>query len=155
MVVKTELCSFSENRVYPGHGIRFIKRDGQPLLLSSSKSKSLYNQRKKPAKLTWTQAWRRLNKKGKEEGVAKKKARRVIKVQRAIVGATLDELSKKRQITKPKNVATEAALKEVKERAKTAAGVKKAAVVTKGAAPVIPKNQRPIHNARSGASTRR
>lgn len=33
----------------------------------------MYNQRKKPAKLTWTQAWRRLNKKGKEEGVVKKK----------------------------------------------------------------------------------
>ena len=25
MVVKTELCAFSENRIYPGHGIKFIK----------------------------------------------------------------------------------------------------------------------------------
>ena len=25
MVVKTELCAFSEYRIYPGHGIRFIK----------------------------------------------------------------------------------------------------------------------------------
>lgn len=39
------------------------------------------------------------------------RARRVVKVQRAIVGATLEELSKKRQIAKPVSVATEAALK--------------------------------------------
>ncbi len=58
MVVKTDLCSFSENRIYPGHGIRFIRRDGQTLIFANSKSKSLYNQRKKPAKLQWTQAWR-------------------------------------------------------------------------------------------------
>jgi len=25
MVVKTELCAFSEYRIYPGHGIKFIK----------------------------------------------------------------------------------------------------------------------------------
>jgi ribosomal protein L24E len=26
---RTELCAFSEYRVYPGHGQRFIRRDGQ------------------------------------------------------------------------------------------------------------------------------
>ncbi len=41
----------------------------------------------------WTQAWRRLNKKGKEEGVVRKKARRVVKAARAIVGASLDDVS--------------------------------------------------------------
>jgi ribosomal protein L24E len=44
------------------------------VLLSTSKTKRLYIlNKKKPAKLMWTQAWRRLNKKGKEEGVVKKK----------------------------------------------------------------------------------
>jgi hypothetical protein len=33
----------------------------------------MMNQRKKPAKLMWTQAWRRLNKKGKEEGASKRR----------------------------------------------------------------------------------
>jgi large subunit ribosomal protein L24e len=41
--------------------------------LSTSKCKSLVHQKKKSAKLVWTQAWRRLHKKGKEEGVAKKR----------------------------------------------------------------------------------
>ena len=45
----------------------------QPVLLSSSKCKSMLNQRKKPQLLHWTQTWRRLNKKGKDEGLAKKK----------------------------------------------------------------------------------
>jgi len=41
----------------------------------------------------WTQAWRRLNKKGKDEGVVRKKARKIVKAARAIVGASLDEVS--------------------------------------------------------------
>ena len=150
MVVKTELCAFSEYRIYPGHGVRFIRRDGQPVTLSSSKCKSLLNDRKKPAKLMWTQAWRRLNKKGKDEGIVRKKARRVVKAARPIVGATLEELAKKKQATKPKNTATEAALKEVKERSKTAK-----APVTKsphGHMASVPKHQKSgTFNARGGS----
>ena len=33
----------------------------------------MLNQRKKPAKLTWTLAWRRLNKKTKDDNASKKK----------------------------------------------------------------------------------
>lgn len=29
MVIKTEVCAFSDYRIYPGHGVRFIRRDGQ------------------------------------------------------------------------------------------------------------------------------
>ena len=29
MVVKTELCTFSEWRIYPGHGRRFVAKDGR------------------------------------------------------------------------------------------------------------------------------
>ena len=94
----------------------------------------------------WTQAWRRLNKKGKDEGIARKKTRRMVKVQRAIVGASLEELAKKKQVSKPKakvSAADAAAAKEVKDRAKLAAKKNKAAnqgapaqkVITKG-----PKN---------------
>jgi hypothetical protein len=44
-----------------------------------------------------------MNKKGKDENIGgKKKARRTIKVLRAIVGATVEELKSKRQATKPK-----------------------------------------------------
>jgi len=29
MVIKTELCSFSEYRIYPGHGRRYVAKDGR------------------------------------------------------------------------------------------------------------------------------
>ncbi|RYG68310.1 hypothetical protein EON64_05455 [archaeon] len=149
---RTELCAFSEYRIYPGHGIKYIRRDGQPVTLSGSKSKRLLLNRKKPAKLMWTQAWRRLNKKGKDEGVVRKKARRLVKTARPIVGASLDEIHKKRQqaAKAQKSAPTEAALKEVKERAKAA---QKSSAV-KGPAQNkanIPKHQQGAHNARGGS----
>ncbi|CAM9532207.1 unnamed protein product [Ectocarpus sp. 13 AM-2016] len=96
MVIKTEVCAFSDTRIYPGHGVRFIRRDGQPITLFSAKCKSLLKQRKKPAKLTWTQAWRRLNKKIKVEEVTRRRTRKTTKLNRAIVGASLEEIKKKR-----------------------------------------------------------
>eukprot|EP01039_Chlorochromonas_danica_P007941 gene7941-8760_t len=153
MVVKTELCAFSEYRIYPGHGQRFIRKDGQPVTLSTSKCKRLLLNRKKPAKLMWTQAWRRLNKKGKDEGIVRKKARRVVKTARAIVGATLEDIHKKRQLAskaqKTATAATEAALKEVKDRTKT----QKTQAVKGPTAPKanVPKHQQSSHNARGGA----
>ena len=107
-------------RVYPGHGIRLIRRDGQPVLLGSAKVKSLLRQGKKPGKLMWTQTWRRLNKKGKDDGSNRKKRVKKAVVQRAIVGASVDVLKGMRKATVPKakSAATEAALKEVKANKK-------------------------------------
>jgi len=95
----------------------FIRRDGKPVFLGSSKAYSLTLQRKKPAKLVWTQAWRRLHKKGLSETTARKKSRKRSKVQRAVVGLSLDDI-KKRAAQKPefRNAQREAALKEVKTR---------------------------------------
>ena len=73
----------------------------------------MINQRKKSSKLVWTQAWRRLNKKSRDDGAIKKRTRKAVKVQRAIVGASLEDLMKKKQATKPKSAATDAALKYV------------------------------------------
>lgn len=126
MVVKTDLCSFSEYRVYPGHGIHFVRKDGQLATFISSKCKSLYHQRKKPSKLTWTVAWRRLNKKEQKDESTRTRKRRTQKVQRAIVGVSIDTL-RKRRAEKPeqRQAAREAALREVKERQKALKAKKK------------------------------
>lgn len=60
---RTETCSFSEGRIYPGHGSRYIRRDGTSYVFLNAKSKSLFLQRKKPTKIVWTLGWRRMNKK--------------------------------------------------------------------------------------------
>lgn len=117
MVIKTDLCSFSEFRIYPGHGTKFVRKDGQLLTFITSKSSKLYHQKKKPAKLTWTLAWRRLNKKEQREGQAKRKKRRTVRTMRPVVGMAAETIRKKRSERPQQRVAArEAALKEVKQR---------------------------------------
>mmetsp|Transcript_19681 Transcript_19681/g.27025 ORF Transcript_19681/g.27025 Transcript_19681/m.27025 type:complete len:150 (-) Transcript_19681:387-836(-) len=124
MVIATELCALSEYRIYPGNGKLMIRRDGKPVFLGTSKAFSLTIQRKKPAKLVWTQAWRRLHKKGITETSLKKRSRRANKVARAVVGLSLEDIKKKAS-QKPdfRTAQRDAALKEVKSRK---AGAKKA-----------------------------
>jgi large subunit ribosomal protein L24e len=55
MVVKTDLCAFTETRVYPGKGSRFVTRTGALIVLAGSKATAMYHQRKRPALLRWTQ----------------------------------------------------------------------------------------------------
>ncbi|MGK3733194.1 MAG: large subunit ribosomal protein L24e [Bacillariaceae sp.] len=94
-----------------------IRRDGKPIWLGSAKAQSLTLQRKKAAKLVWTQAWRRLHKKGLSETTNKKRTRRANKVQRAVVGASLDDIKKKAsEKSSVRTAARDAALKELKAK---------------------------------------
>jgi len=112
-----ELCALSEYRIYPGNGKLMIRRDGRPIWLGTSKAFSLTIQRKKAAKLVWTQAWRRLHKKGLAETTTKKRNRRAGKVQRAVVGASLEDIRKKAaQKSEIRSASQAAALKELKDR---------------------------------------
>merc|ERR1719231_1183941 len=77
-------------------------------------------QRMKPSKLMWTTAWRRLNKKMNVDVVVRKRTRKATKVQRAIVGVSLEEIKKKRaQKPAERSAQRVAALNEVKERNKS------------------------------------
>ena len=115
-----------------------IRRDGKPIWLGTSKAYSLTIQRKKAAKLVWTQAWRRLHKKGLTETTAKKRSRRANKVQRAVVGASLEDIKKKAaEKSTFRSAQRDAALKEVKARKeanKAKSGGSKAATSKAGAA---------------------
>merc|ERR1719151_542329 len=71
----------------------------------------------KPVKLRWTQAWRRMNKKGKVEEGSKKRTRKVQKFQKAIVGMSLEDIKKKKaQRPELRQQAKDAAAKEAKVR---------------------------------------
>merc|ERR1711957_511012 len=120
MVIATEICALSEYRIYPGNGKLMIRRDGKPIWLGSSKAHSLTLQRKKAAKLVWTQAWRRLHKKGLSETSSKKRTRRANKVQRAVVGASLEDIKKRAsEKSSVRTAARESALKELKAKKTT------------------------------------
>jgi large subunit ribosomal protein L24e len=149
MVVETEVCYFSEGRIYPGHGMRFIKRDGGTLFFSGSKSKRLYNQGIKSSKLTWTMAWRRLHKKDKKEESQKQRKRRVVRVQRAIVGLSAEDIAKKRsEPPKVRAAAREAAMKEAKERAAKEKAAKAAAQKKAGGNAPQQKAQKGSHESK-------
>merc|ERR1719310_1632077 len=96
MVIKTDVCFFSEAKIYPGHGRRFVRKDGRLLAFINQKVRSLHFQKIKAQRLTWTQDWRRRNKKGRAEVYTRKKVKRAAKTFRSIQGITLQDLNKRR-----------------------------------------------------------
>merc|ERR1712066_600098 len=85
-------------------------------------------QRMNPRKIAWTQLYRRMHKKGTMEEAARKKTKRTNKTTtKAVVGASLEVIRAKRnQKPEVRAAAREAALREVKERAKAKQALKKA-----------------------------
>jgi len=112
-------CAFSGYRIYPGHGKKYVRADSKAFNLLNSKAESLFLRKRNPRKVAWTTLYRKLHRKGVTEEVTKKRARKVQKVQRAIVGTTLEILKAKRnQKPEVRQAAREAALKEIKDRKK-------------------------------------
>ncbi|MBD4020198.1 hypothetical protein GUI04_14530, partial [Xanthomonas citri pv. citri] len=75
MVLKTELCRFSGQKIYPGRGIRFIRSDSQVFLFANSKCKRYFHNKLKPSKLTWTAMYRKQHKKDIAQEAVKKRRR--------------------------------------------------------------------------------
>ena len=120
MVVKTEVCSYSGFRIYPGHGIKYVRGDSKSFLFINRKSKSYFHQKFNPRKIAWTLLYRRMHKKGTLEDTQKKTKRKVSKgAPKAVVGASLELIKQKRnQKPEVRAAAREAALREIKEREK-------------------------------------
>lgn len=130
-----------------------IRRDGKPIWLGTSKAHSLTIQRKKAAKLVWTQAWRRLHKKGITETSTKKRHRRTGKIQRAVVGASLEDIKKKAaEKSEIRTAAKEAALKELKARKAT--NKAKSGTASKTKTPAKPQSFQKIPKHMGGSNRR-
>lgn len=125
--MKVELDSFSGTKIYPGRGRLFVRGDSKVFRFHSSKSDSLFHQRKNPRRIAWTVLYRRQHKKGISEETAKKRTRKTVKNQRAIVGASLDVIRERRnQKPQDRKAAREAKLAKDKEAAKAAKAARKA-----------------------------
>ncbi|KAI1436921.1 ribosomal protein L24e [Xylaria sp. CBS 124048] len=131
--------SFSGQRIYPGKGKIYVRGDSKVFRFQNSKSESLFLQRKNPRRISWTVLFRRQHRKGITEEAAKKRTRRTIKSQRAIVGASLDVIKEKRSIRpEVRSAARLQAIKESKEKkaesraAKNSEKAKNAATAAKG-----------------------
>ncbi|KAJ3258291.1 60S ribosomal protein L24 [Boothiomyces macroporosus] len=141
---RIETCNFSGFKIYPGHGSLYVRVDSRVYRFVNSKNKSLFLQRKKPAKFDWTIVFRRLHKKGIDETATKKRSKKTVKVQRSVVGASLDVIKAKREQTAEARLSErKKAIDAVKEK-KKAAQQKKAAekkVHQKNAQPKVSKQQ--------------
>merc|ERR1712228_998163 len=121
VAMKLELCSFSGFKIYPG--------DGRTYKFLSAKTQKSHDLKRNPRKITWTVLYRRKHKKGIEEDVAKKRTKRTQKFQRAVVGASLNDiLAKRNQKPEVRKAQREQAIRAAKEAKKsTKPAAKKAA----------------------------
>ena len=128
--MKTTLCHFSGYKIHPGHGFTFVRTDLRSFIFINAKNLSLFLKKKNPRVIRWTRIYRRINKKGVEESSKKKKTRKTVKVQKAIVGASLEVLKAKR-VTRPHvkrsaaKVETKQAVEDIKKKKKETTKSKK------------------------------
>ncbi|KAF7615839.1 hypothetical protein AFLA_009346 [Aspergillus flavus NRRL3357] len=119
--------SFSGQKIYPGKGKLYVRGDSKIFRFQNGKSESLFLQRKNPRRISWTVLYRRQHKKGISEEVAKKRTRRAVKSQRAIVGASLDVIKERRnQRPEARAAARQQAIKDAKEKKAASEKAKKA-----------------------------
>ncbi|KTW30686.1 hypothetical protein T552_00399 [Pneumocystis carinii B80] len=125
--MKIEVDSFGGSKIYPGKGKIYVRGDNKVFRFSCRKTGSLFIQRKNPRKITWTILYRRMHKKGITEEVAKKRARRTMKFQRAIVGASLEVIRERQnQREEVRLEARRKAIKEGKEKKQAQESLKRA-----------------------------
>merc|ERR1712029_250771 len=140
--MKVEQDIFYGYKIYPGKGRLYVRMDSKVFKFASSKEESLFLQRKNPRKLAWTQIYRRVNKKGVSEEVAKKRSRRTVKHNRGFVGLSVEQLKQKRsQPAEVRAAARQAALSAGKEKAAEAKKAQSKPAGTKTNQPKISKSQ--------------
>merc|ERR1719232_1944960 len=121
MLQKIELCVYSGYKIYPGHGRSLIKVDGKNYKFLSGRTHKAHLLKHNPREVTWTVLYRRKHKKGQEEDVSKKRNKRTQKFQRAVVGATLqDIMAKRNQKPEVRKAQREQAVRAAKDQKKQA-----------------------------------
>jgi large subunit ribosomal protein L24e len=117
--------------------LRYSLQTIQTFRFVNGKCESYFLQRLNPRKINWTVVYRRMHKKGITEEVAKKRTRRTVKHDRAVVGASWDAIRAKRtQKPEVRAAARQAAVAKSKE-AKKAKAANKTSVRTN---PYMPYN---------------
>merc|ERR1719232_2252153 len=125
MLQKIDLCVYSGYKIYPGHGRTLVKADGKSYKFLSRRTHKAHMLKRNPREVTWTVLYRRKHKKGQEEDVSKKRNKRTQKFQRAVVGATLqDIMAKRNQKPEVRKAQREQAVRAAKEAKKQTASKK-------------------------------
>merc|ERR1712012_802471 len=107
--------------------------------------------KRNPRKVTWTVLYRRKHRKGIEEETSKKRTKRTQKFQRAVVGATLQDIMAKRnqkpEVRKARRDQAVRAAKELKKTQKATAKKAAPAAAPKKQAKAAQRAQKPMQKA--------
>merc|ERR1711997_1249609 len=138
--MKIELCAYSGYKIYPCRGRTLVKSDGKVFKFLDGRSMKAHLLKRNPRKVTWTVLYRRKHRKGIEEEASKKRTKRTQKFQRAVVGATLqDIMAKRNQKPEVRKAQREQAIRAAKEVKKTTKATTKKAPAAGAAKAAKPK----------------
>ena len=139
MVTKTEQCHFSEYKIYPGRGHKFVEKNGKSYYFLKRKMRRLAEQDVKTSGLTWTPMWRRKHRKGAYAKTTRTRTKRTTRKMKAIVGMSLAEINRIRDQGETERAKVREKVKEdQKKKRQAAVEAKKAA--QKGQKKAQPKN---------------
>merc|ERR1712216_848699 len=88
MVIKTETCSYSGFKIWPGHGRTYVRIDHKQFKFVDKKARACLLMKRRNLTTKWTAHYRRINKKGISADEAKKRrsGKKTTTVRRDIAG---------------------------------------------------------------------